>query len=243
MCTERPAARSTRNAKWWGICWNEYSAAPRTSWSCRRWPPRKRRLPNWPRFVNCWMKWNPNECSFPSYQSAAGPARGLGIVTLPLAGGAYWGGFWIRLTRGCWWVRRLRIRDNEPVDPAWLETLNELRRRLEISRPVRLLKSALVEVPTVIGWLRPVILLPAASLTGLTPSQLEAILAHELAHVRRLDYVVGAFQCLVETLMFYHPAVWWISRCVREERENCCDDLVVKVCGDRLAYARALATL
>ena len=151
--------------------------------------------------------------------------------------------FSIRLTRSWWWVRALRTKDNELVDPAWMETLNDLRCRLEINRPVRLLKSALVEVPTVIGWLRPVILLPAASLTGLTPTQLEAILAHELAHVRRLDYLINALQCLMETLMFYHPAVWWISRCVREERENCCDDLVVKVCGDRLAYARALATL
>jgi uncharacterized protein involved in exopolysaccharide biosynthesis len=108
---------------------------------------------------------------------------------------------------------------------------------------VRLLKSALVEVPTVIGWVRPVILLPAATLAGLTPGQLETILAHELAHVRRLDYVVNAFQCLVEALMFYHPVAWWISRCIREERENCCDDLVINVCGDRVGYARALATL
>jgi uncharacterized protein involved in exopolysaccharide biosynthesis/beta-lactamase regulating signal transducer with metallopeptidase domain len=151
--------------------------------------------------------------------------------------------FSARLTRGCWCVRNIRIRDNEPVEAAWMETLNDLRRRLGVSRPVRLLKSALVEVPTVIGWLRPVILLPAVSLTGLTPSQLEALLAHELAHVRRLDYVVNAFQCVVETLMFYHPVAWWISRHVREERENCCDDLVIKVCGNRLAYARALATM
>ena len=151
--------------------------------------------------------------------------------------------FSARLTKGCWCVRNIRIRDNEPVEAAWIETLNELRRRLGVSRPVRLLKSALVEVPTVIGWLRPVILLPATALGGLTPGQLEALLAHELAHVRRLDYLVNAFQCLVETLMFYHPVAWWISRCVREERENCCDDLVIKVCGDRLAYARALATM
>jgi uncharacterized protein involved in exopolysaccharide biosynthesis/Zn-dependent protease with chaperone function len=151
--------------------------------------------------------------------------------------------FSARLTKGCWCVRNIRIRDNEPVEAAWLETLNDLRRRLGVSRPVRLLKSALVEVPTVIGWLRPVILLPAATMSGLTPGQLEALLAHELAHVRRLDYLVNAFQCLVETLMFYHPVAWWISRCVREERENCCDDLVIDVCGDRLAYARALATM
>jgi uncharacterized protein involved in exopolysaccharide biosynthesis/beta-lactamase regulating signal transducer with metallopeptidase domain len=151
--------------------------------------------------------------------------------------------FSARLTKGCWCVRNIRIRDNEPVEAAWMESLNELRLRLGVSRPVRLLKSALVEVPTVIGWLRPVILLPATALSGLTPGQLEALLAHELAHVRRLDYLVNAFQCLVETLMFYHPVAWWISRCVREERENCCDDLVIDVCGDRLAYARALATM
>jgi uncharacterized protein involved in exopolysaccharide biosynthesis len=153
------------------------------------------------------------------------------------------GFFSVRLTRGFWWVRTIRTRDHEPVDAGWIETLNDLRCRLGVSRPVRLLKSALVEVPTVIGWVRPVILLPAATLTGLTPRQLETILAHELAHVRRLDCVVNAFQCLVETLMFYHPAAWWISTCIREERENCCDDLVIKVCGDRVGYARALATL
>jgi len=149
----------------------------------------------------------------------------------------------LRLMRGCAWVRRARRCGTERVEPAWLGIVDDLRLRLEISRPVRLLRSALVEVPTVIGWLRPVILLPASALTGLTPEQLEAILAHELAHVRRFDYLVNACQCALETLMFYHPAVWWVSRCVREEREHCCDDLVVKVCSNRLAYARALAVL
>ena len=149
----------------------------------------------------------------------------------------------LRLMGGCWWVRRIRRRQTEPVELAWLEVLEDLRLRLEISRPVRLFKSALVQGPTVIGWLRPMILLPAAALAGLAPEQLEAILAHELAHVRRFDYLVNACLCVIETLMFYHPALWWISRCVREERENCCDDLVVQVCGNRLAYARALATL
>src|SRR5262249_43417864 len=133
--------------------------------------------------------------------------------------------------------------DVASVSRDLLQHLDKLRQRLAISRPVRLVNSALVEVPTVVGWLRPVILLPASSLAGLTPSQLEAILVHELAHIRRLDYLVNIFQCLVETVMFYHPVVWWISRCIREEREHCCDDLVVKVCGNRVAYARALATL
>jgi len=169
----------------------------------------------------------------------------LGRVAPMLAAGWLLGVafFSARLSRSCWCVRNIRLRDNEPLEAAWVDTLNDLRLRLGVSRPVRLLKSALVEVPTVIGWLRPVILVPAATLSGLTPRQLEAVLAHELAHVRRQDYLVNAFQCLVETLMFYHPVVWWISRCIREERENCCDDLVIEVCGDRLAYARALAAM
>jgi beta-lactamase regulating signal transducer with metallopeptidase domain len=112
-----------------------------------------------------------------------------------------------------------------------------------VSRPVRLCQSLLVEVPTVIGWLRPVILVPVRALTGLAPQQLEALLAHELAHIRRHDYLVNLLQTIVETLLFYHPAVWWVSHQVRVERENCCDDMAVAACGDVLVYARALAEL
>jgi uncharacterized protein involved in exopolysaccharide biosynthesis/beta-lactamase regulating signal transducer with metallopeptidase domain len=169
----------------------------------------------------------------------------LGAMT-PVLAGAWLLGVAVclsRLTCGAWVVRRVRTEGNEPVGLEWLERLNDLRLRLNVCRPVRLLKSTLVEVPTVVGWLRPVILLPASTIAGLTPDQLETILAHELAHVRRLDYLVNAFQCLVESLMFYHPVVWWISRCIREERENCCDDLVLQICENRLVYARALALL
>jgi uncharacterized protein involved in exopolysaccharide biosynthesis/beta-lactamase regulating signal transducer with metallopeptidase domain len=148
-----------------------------------------------------------------------------------------------RLVRDLCWIRHVGTHATEPIGSHWVEVMQDLQIRLGISRPVRLLKSALIEVPTLIGWLRPVILLPAASLTGLTPNQLEAILAHELAHVKRCDYLVNSVQCLVEAILFYHPAAWWISRCIREEREICCDDLVLKVCEDRCAYARALASL
>lgn len=151
--------------------------------------------------------------------------------------------FLVRWLQGYWWVRRAKRFAAEEVEAEWVGRLNDLKCRLEIFRPVRLLKSALVEVPMVVGWLRPVILLPASSLTGLTPQQLETILAHELAHVRRYDYLVNIFQTLVETVLFYHPAVWWISRCVREERENCCDDLVVHLYEERIPYARALMAL
>ena len=149
----------------------------------------------------------------------------------------------LRLGVGWFQVRRLRRRLAEMPDASLVAKLARLQRRLGVSRPVRLLKSALVEVPTVIGWFRPVILLPASTITGLSPLQLELILAHELAHLRRGDYWVNLFQILLETLLFYHPAVWWVSRCVRQDREHCCDDLAVAACGNRLAYAQALATL
>lgn len=139
--------------------------------------------------------------------------------------------------------RRLARRDTRPVEEAWRARLGELRERMRIGRAVEILESARVAVPTVIGWLSPVILVPASVFSGLAPRQLEAVLAHELAHVRRHDYLINLLQAVVETLLFYHPAVWWVSRQVRIERESCCDDLALEVCGDRLGYARALAAL
>ncbi|HOW73996.1 MAG TPA: M56 family metallopeptidase, partial [Phycisphaerae bacterium] len=112
--------------------------------------------------------------------------------------------------------------------------------RLRVSRPVRVLQSAITRTPAVIGHLRPVILLPLSAVTGLKTAELEAIIAHELAHIRRYDYLVNLIQTVVETLLFHHPAVWWISRRIRAEREHCCDDLAVTVCGDRFVYASAL---
>ena len=148
-----------------------------------------------------------------------------------------------KLIRGGWSVHRLKLAQTTPVTSEWLERLQTLRHRMRVSRPVRLLESALVEVPAVAGWFRPVILLPISTLAGLSVAQLELILAHELAHIRRGDAWVNLLQILVETVLFYHPAVWWVSRCIREERELCCDDLAVRVCGDRLAYAHALTLL
>src|SRR5688572_32524715 len=94
-----------------------------------------------------------------------------------------------------------------------------------------------------IGWLRPVILIPASVVSGLTTAQLEAVIAHELAHVRRHDYIANIVQTAAEILLFYHPACWWISRQIRAEREHCCDDIAVGVCGGGVLYAAALAAL
>src|SRR5829696_7675576 len=149
----------------------------------------------------------------------------------------------LRLLTGWIWVQRLRTRGNMPAAGEWRRMATRLSRRLHITRAITLLESSLVDVPTVIGWLKPVVLLPASAIAALSPHQLEAILAHELAHIRRHDYLVNLLQTLVETLLFYHPAVWWLSRRIRIERENCCDDLAVSLCGDPVAYASALADL
>jgi beta-lactamase regulating signal transducer with metallopeptidase domain len=149
----------------------------------------------------------------------------------------------LRLASGWQTARRLATVGTRPASPACAEAVARLAARMRVTRPVRIFESALVQVPAVIGWLRPVILLPASAVTGLTPLQLEALLAHELAHVRRYDYVVFLIQSATETLLFYHPAVWWVSGQVREAREHCCDDLAVAVCGDARIYAMALFDL
>ena len=110
--------------------------------------------------------------------------------------------FSVRMSRGWLQLRSLRLAPAEPVPPHWLERLADLRCRLEITRPVILMKSALVQVPSVMGWLRPIILFPAAAISELSPDQLDAILAHELAHIRRNDFLVNVFQCLPKPFSF-----------------------------------------
>jgi beta-lactamase regulating signal transducer with metallopeptidase domain len=148
----------------------------------------------------------------------------------------------IRLVAACVAVERLK-RATRQVDAAVVSRVQRLARRFGIARPVSVFESTLVHVPTVVGYVRPVILLPASVITGLAPAYLDAVLAHELAHVCRHDYLVNALQSLVETLLFYHPVVWWCSRQIRIEREHCCDDMVVEAGGDRVRYATALAQL
>lgn len=150
--------------------------------------------------------------------------------------------FSIRLAWGSRQVAVLR-RSGKPADSQVLALANDLRERMKLTRPVQLLVSTFAEGPSVVGWIRPVILLPAATLLGLTPEQLESVLAHEFAHIRRYDYLVNILQMVVESLLFYHPAVWWTSSRIRHERELCCDDLAVAACGDPLCYARALTKL
>ncbi len=125
----------------------------------------------------------------------------------------------------------------------WEEELARFARQLRISRPVSLLESCLTEAPVTLGYFCPVILVPSGVLAGFPAAQMEAILLHELAHIRRHDYLMNVLQRVIDALLFYHPAVWWISHVIRAERENCCDDVAVSISGNAHEYARALATL
>lgn len=141
------------------------------------------------------------------------------------------------------WAQRIRHGVSAAVPEAWRVELERLRVRMRVPARVRLGLSARVGGACAVGWLRPIVLLPLSAVTALGPEQLQALLAHELAHIRRHDYVVNLAQRVVEVLFFFHPAVWWLSRQVANERELCCDDLAVAACGDRAGYARALVDL
>ncbi len=141
------------------------------------------------------------------------------------------------------WTARLAREQLIDVEGSWKRVLRRLSQKLRMRRIVALYESGLVEVPTVVGWLKPVVLVPTSVFTGLTYRQIETVLAHELAHVRRHDALVNFLQSIVETLFFFHPAIWWISGRIRVEREHCCDDVAIAICGDRIAYAKALTFL
>lgn len=140
-------------------------------------------------------------------------------------------------------LRRLRREGVSTVSDEVTVSLKRVAERLGMRRVVQVMGSTLAGAPMVVGYLRPVILLPASLLSNIPVAELESILAHELAHIRRHDFVVNLFQAAIETVFFYHPVVWWLSRQIRIEREHCCDDLVVASLNDRVAYGRALVTI
>jgi len=146
-----------------------------------------------------------------------------------------------RLVGGALHVRRLRRRSRAAPEP-WSDRLSELAHRLDLpSVPLRVAQR--IDGPMVVGWFRPMVLVPAGMLTGLPPNQIEALLVHELAHVRRHDVLVGWIQAVVEAVLFFHPATWWISSRIRRERELCCDDWAIETGADTLAYAEALTAI
>jgi beta-lactamase regulating signal transducer with metallopeptidase domain len=151
--------------------------------------------------------------------------------------------FSLRSTGGLLLLERERRKGFAAVPDPVLKTCFTLQERLGIRRIISYCQCARLQSPAVLGWFRPIIMLPVSALTGLSPDQLQSVIAHELAHIKRLDSFVNVFQICVETLLFYHPAVWWLNSRIRAEREHCCDDIAVSVCGNPLEYARALTLM
>jgi beta-lactamase regulating signal transducer with metallopeptidase domain len=151
--------------------------------------------------------------------------------------------FSMRTAGGVFLLERLRRQDATIACGKLLERCLDLQRRMGVQRAVRYCESIHLDAPAVIGWLRPAVLLPFAALAGLSEAQLETVIAHELAHIKRYDAFVNLFQVAAESVLFYHPALWWLSKRIRAERENCCDDVAIAICGSPLEYARALTLM
>jgi Zn-dependent protease with chaperone function len=187
-------------------------------------------------------------------ETSSGFATALPAVAMPAQGGAFlpavaaaWGlgvllGL-LRLGAGFWRVRGYLRAPWEPLGAFWAARLRRLAAKLGLRRPVEVRVSRSLDLPMAARFLRPVVWMPAAAFASLDPIHIDALLAHELAHVARRDWLFNALQSLIEALLFYHPAVWWLSRRIRQEREHACDDLAVALCGDAIALAEALAAL
>ncbi len=151
--------------------------------------------------------------------------------------------FSLRSAGGFLLIERERRRQSKVVNARVLEICHTLQDRFRLKRAIAYCECKWLQAPAVIGWFRPVVFLPVSALTGLSEGQLKAVIAHELAHIERFDPFVNVFQVCVETLLFYHPAIWWLNKKIRAEREHCCDDRAVALCGNAIEYARALTLM
>jgi beta-lactamase regulating signal transducer with metallopeptidase domain len=151
--------------------------------------------------------------------------------------------FILKLLGGVSYCYYLRSRLNFPADEYWLETLDRLKSKVGVKQSIELVESALTRTPLVVGYMKPMILFPIGAINKLSPTEVEAILAHEIAHVLRKDFIFNILQSVIEALFYYHPAVWVISSAIRNERENCCDDVAIDICGNSMDYAKALVTV
>lgn len=151
--------------------------------------------------------------------------------------------FVLRLLGGLAFIQYLKHNHHYPVTGALRDKLERLMHQIPVYKTIELAESALVKVPMVIGHFKPIILLPLGAVTQLSTKEIEAILAHELAHIARNDYLLNILQSIIEVLFYFNPAVWWISANIRTERENCCDDIAIDLCGNSLTYAKALVSL
>jgi len=148
----------------------------------------------------------------------------------------------IRLLANIGYAQRIRYYKTYTPSLYWQQKLSELAERIQIKRHIALLESEIVKIPLTVGFLKPVILFPFSVLSQLPPDQVEAVLLHELAHIKRKDYLVNLLQSFAELFFFFNPGVLWISSLIRDERENCCDDIAIRETRDKKEFIHALVS-
>ena len=146
----------------------------------------------------------------------------------------------LKMISGLLYIQRIRNYKIHAVTEELKHRIEHFSSQIGITRVVRLVQSELAKVPVAMGWLKPMILLPLGITFQLTPEQLDGILWHELAHIRRRDYLVNILQGLVETVFFFNPGLLWLSSLIRTEREACCDDMVLSRMNRKANYLEAL---
>ncbi len=148
----------------------------------------------------------------------------------------------VKIISGLGHIQRIKHYNIYPPSGEWTARLSQLATQLSLRQPVRLMESAIVKVPAAVGFLKPVILMPLGMLAQLPPDQVEAILLHELAHIKRKDYFINLLQSFAEAIFFFNPAILWISSLIKEERENCCDDLAISITKSKSKFVEALVS-
>ncbi|MBC8486470.1 MAG: M56 family metallopeptidase [Bacteroidetes bacterium] len=151
--------------------------------------------------------------------------------------------FFLRFAGSYWYIQRLRTFNNFPVNKKWQSIVIRISQKFKIKQRIKVAESAIVKIPIVIGYFKPIILLPVGLVSSLPYDQVEAVITHELAHIKRKDYLINIIKSLMEAVFFYHPAFWWISSVMNTERENCCDDMTIKASGNTESLRNALINL
>ena len=151
--------------------------------------------------------------------------------------------FTLKISGGIYFLHKMRKSGLVELSDAWKNVIIKLQTRLNFSKKIQVFESSKTIVPLAFGIIKPVILLPLGIINGMSQTQIESIIIHELAHLRRNDYLVNIIQCFTESIFFYHPAIWWISSVMRDERENCCDDITIQITGNKVEYSKALYNL
>lgn len=195
------------------------TAVQTVSSSEKNWPNLEQLSVQFSRSLEAWMGW---------------------IVSFWLVGVLF---FTTRLSLGWWRIHQLVRHSQAVTEDRLIALLQATANRLRIQRQLKLVVSPTLDSPVVVGLFRATVILPTSFASGLAPDLVEAIFAHELAHVKRLDFLFNLIQSMLESLFFYHPAVWWLSRRIREERENCCDDMAASAVCSAVTVGRALLTL